>query len=44
MLILTAIPGALLRLQAEVDGIDPDPGADADGFIVQWGRYSCLIP
>ncbi len=27
-------------LQVEVDGIDPDPDADADGFIVQWGRYS----
>src|SRR5688500_18043879 len=27
-------------LQVEVDGIDPHPDADADGFIVQWGRYS----
>ena len=25
-------------LQLQIDGIDPDP--DADGFIVQWGRYS----
>ncbi|GAA1526381.1 hypothetical protein GCM10009827_048970 [Dactylosporangium maewongense] len=25
-------------VQVEIDGLDP--GADADGFIVQWGRYS----
>jgi hypothetical protein len=22
-----------------VDGLEPDPDSDADGFIVQWGRY-----
>jgi hypothetical protein len=27
-------------MQLEVDGIDPEPDSDADGFIVQWGRYS----
>jgi len=27
-------------LHVEVDGIDPEPNSDADGFIVQWGRYS----
>lgn len=27
-------------LQMEIDGIDPDADSDADGFIVQWGRYS----
>ncbi|MGI5176937.1 hypothetical protein ACQEVZ_11445 [Dactylosporangium sp. CA-152071] len=27
-------------LQVEIDGIDPEPDSDADGFIVQWGRYS----
>ncbi|HTJ33825.1 MAG TPA: hypothetical protein VL738_11395 [Dactylosporangium sp.] len=25
-------------LQVDFDGLDPDP--DADGFIVQWGRYN----
>ncbi|MFF0102971.1 hypothetical protein ACFYO8_26955 [Micromonospora sp. NPDC005257] len=23
-----------------VDGLEPGPDSDADGFIVQWGRYS----
>jgi hypothetical protein len=23
----------------EVDGLETAPGSDADGFIVQWGRY-----
>jgi hypothetical protein len=27
-------------LQVEIDGIDTTPDSDADGFIVQWGRYS----
>ncbi|MEV6527909.1 hypothetical protein AB0M43_38915 [Longispora sp. NPDC051575] len=27
-------------LQADVEGIDETPGSDADGFIVQWGRWS----
>ncbi|MER7892113.1 hypothetical protein ABTX15_20065 [Micromonospora sp. NPDC094482] len=27
-------------VQVEIDGVDPDPDSDADGFIVQWGRYS----
>jgi hypothetical protein len=27
-------------LQVEVDGVDTHP--DAEGFIVQWGRYTCL--
>ena len=27
-------------VQVAVDGIDPDPDADSDGFIVQWGRNS----
>ncbi|MEU1964132.1 hypothetical protein ABZ541_03135 [Micromonospora sediminicola] len=27
-------------LQVEVDGVDPYPASDADGFIVQWGSYS----
>lgn len=27
-------------LQLEVDGLDPRPESDADGFIVQWGRNS----
>jgi hypothetical protein len=27
-------------LQVEIAGLDPDPDSDADGFIVQWGRYS----
>jgi hypothetical protein len=27
-------------LQVEIDGVDLDPDSDADGFIVQWGRYS----
>jgi len=27
-------------MQLDVDGIDPEPDSDADGFIVQWGRYS----
>ncbi|MEV6367009.1 hypothetical protein AB0L86_08970 [Micromonospora musae] len=27
-------------LQLEIDGIDPTPDSDADGFIVQWGRRS----
>jgi hypothetical protein len=22
-----------------VDGLEPDPDCDADGFVVQWGRY-----
>lgn len=28
-------------LQVAVDGLDTDPDADVDGYIVQWGRYSC---
>ncbi|WP_433116893.1 hypothetical protein [Micromonospora sp. CA-246542] len=27
-------------MQVEIDGVDPTPDSDADGFIVQWGRYS----
>lgn len=27
-------------LQTEIEGLSPDPGADVDGFIIQWGRYS----
>ncbi|HYN95138.1 MAG TPA: hypothetical protein VES42_14920 [Pilimelia sp.] len=27
-------------LHIEIDGLDPTPDADADGFIVQWGRYT----
>jgi hypothetical protein len=27
-------------LALPIDGLEPDPGSDADGFIVQWGRYS----
>ena len=27
-------------LAAPVDGPEPGPDSDADGFIVQWGRYS----
>jgi hypothetical protein len=27
-------------LQIEIGGLDPEPDSDADGFIVQWGRYS----
>ncbi|MEU7994511.1 hypothetical protein AB0B83_04100 [Micromonospora sp. NPDC049060] len=27
-------------LQLDIDGIDPTPDSDADGFIVQWGRRS----
>jgi len=27
-------------LQTEIDGLTPDPDADVDGFIIQWGRYS----
>lgn len=27
-------------LQVEIDGVDPDSDSDADGFIVQWGRFS----
>lgn len=27
-------------LQTEVEGLTPEPDADVDGFIVQWGRYS----
>ena len=27
-------------LAAPVDGLEPGPDSDADGFIVQWGRYS----
>lgn len=26
-------------LASPVDGLQPDPDSDADGFIVQWGRY-----
>ena len=26
-------------LACPVDGLDPGPDSDADGFIVQWGRY-----
>lgn len=26
-------------LASPVDGLEPDPQRDADGFIVQWGRY-----
>jgi hypothetical protein len=26
-------------LAAPIDGLEPDPGSDADGFIIQWGRY-----
>jgi hypothetical protein len=27
-------------LAQPVDGLEPEPDSDADGFIVQWGRYS----
>ncbi|MEU2667211.1 hypothetical protein [Micromonospora sp. NPDC007220] len=27
-------------LTRPVDGLEPGPDSDADGFIVQWGRYS----
>ncbi|MEU4338088.1 hypothetical protein AB0F59_26110 [Micromonospora lupini] len=27
-------------LGQRVDGLEPGPDSDADGFIVQWGRYS----
>ncbi|MFG3580044.1 hypothetical protein [Micromonospora chersina] len=27
-------------LQLDIDGLDPAPDSDADGFIVQWGRRS----
>ena len=27
-------------LACPVNGLEPDPDSDADGFIVQWGRYS----
>ncbi|GIH05294.1 hypothetical protein Rhe02_33610 [Rhizocola hellebori] len=27
-------------LAVDIDGIETDPQCDADGFIVQWGRYS----
>jgi hypothetical protein len=27
-------------LQIAIDGIDMGPDSDADGFIVQWGRYT----
>lgn len=27
-------------LQLDVEGIDPTPDSDADGFIIQWGRRS----
>jgi len=27
-------------LAVEVDGLETAPDSDADGFIVQWGRYS----
>lgn len=26
-------------LSTPIDGLEPDPDSDADGFIVQWGRY-----
>ena len=26
-------------LTRPIDGLEPDPDSDADGFIVQWGRY-----
>jgi hypothetical protein len=26
-------------LASRVDGLEPGPDSDADGFIVQWGRY-----
>jgi hypothetical protein len=26
-------------LATPIDGLEPGPGSDADGFIVQWGRY-----
>ena len=26
-------------LAVPVDGLEPGPDSDADGFIVQWGRY-----
>jgi hypothetical protein len=26
-------------LAAPIDGLEPGPDSDADGFIVQWGRY-----
>ncbi|GAA1645255.1 hypothetical protein [Actinoplanes couchii] len=26
-------------LREPIDGLEPDPDSDADGFIVQWGRY-----
>jgi hypothetical protein len=26
-------------LAQPVDGLEPGPGSDADGFIIQWGRY-----
>jgi hypothetical protein len=27
-------------LAVPINGLEPGPGSDADGFIVQWGRYS----
>ncbi|WP_091063053.1 hypothetical protein [Micromonospora humi] len=27
-------------LQLDIDGLDPTPDSDADGFIIQWGRRS----
>lgn len=27
-------------LQLDIDGVDPTPDSEADGFIVQWGRRS----
>jgi hypothetical protein len=27
-------------LALPIDGLEPEPDNDADGFIVQWGRYS----
>ena len=27
-------------LHVEIEGLVPEPDADVDGFVVQWGRYS----
>lgn len=36
----TAWQGFSEFLQIEIAGLDPEPGSDVDGFIIQWGRYS----
>jgi hypothetical protein len=36
----TAWKAFLAFLAEPVDGLEPGPDSDADGFIVQWGRYS----